>query len=223
MDSVRVLALAIAALAAPLAACDNPETAVHYAPKQARADRATALHGVAFPPFRDDLSAVERQRLSAFMRELPADRTTVVLLTAPDSSSLQAQRAAVVRGQLQTLGISVATVAPAQGISVGPDTIVVSAETYSARAMNCPDFSKSPGYDPLNLPQSNLGCATARNMADMIADPRDLEMGRTPGPASGHLGASAVDRLYNDKAKNPPTTQLSVGSGGGGGAGGTGN
>ena len=43
----------------------------------------------------------------------------------------------------------------------------------------------------------------ARNIADMIADPRDLEIGRTPGPASGHIGASAVDRLYNDKAKVP--------------------
>ena len=42
----------VAGLAAPLAPCDDPETAVHYAPKQPRADRATALHGVAFAPLR---------------------------------------------------------------------------------------------------------------------------------------------------------------------------
>ncbi len=201
-------------LVLPVAACDNPETAVHYAPKQARADRATALHGVAFPPLRDELSVVERQRLGDFVRGLPADRTTVVLLTT-DGSPLQAQRLAAVRGHLQSLGVQVATAARADGMAIGPDTVVVSAESYSARALNCPDFSKSPGYDPLNLPQSNLGCATARNLADMIADPRDLEKGRSPGPASGHLGASAVDRLYNDKVKNPGTTQMGVGSGGG--------
>lgn len=212
MRSVRILVVFAAALAAPLAACENPETAAHYAPKQARADRATALHGVSFPPSRDDFSASERQRLSAFVRELPADRTTVVLLTPPDSSSLQAERAAAVRAQLQSWGVSVASVVRAQGISVGPDTIIVSAESYSARALNCPDFSKSAGYDPLNQAQSNLGCATARNLADMVADPRDLEMGRAPGPASGHLGASAVDRLYNDKVKDPKSTQSGVGS-----------
>ncbi len=199
----------IAGLAAPLAACDDPETAVHYAPKQPRADRATALHGVAFAPLRDDLSVGERQRLSAFVRDLPADRTSVTLLTATDGA-LQAQRAAAVRSQLQGFGVPVAAVVRAQGISVGPDTVVVSAESYSARALNCPDWSKSPGYDPLNLPHSNLGCANARNIADMVADPRDLEVGRTPGPASGHLGASAVDRLYNDKAKSPVATQSNV-------------
>lgn len=223
MRSARALAMIAAAFTALLAACENPETAVHYAPKQPRADRAAALHGVSFPPSRDDFSASERQQLAAFVRGLPADRTTVVLMTPPDNPSLQAGRTAAIRGQLQAWGVPVASITPAQGMSIGSDTIVVSAESYSARALNCPDFSKSPGYDPLNLPHSNLGCATARNIADMVADPRDLEMGRTPGPASGHLGASAVDRLYSDKVKDPTKTQSSTGAGGGSGLGNTGN
>src|SRR5262245_57798793 len=123
MRSFRRLAILAAVLAAPLAACDSPEQAVHVAPKQPRADRATALHGVSFPPFRDELSAVERQRLSAFVQELPSDRTTVTLLTPP-GSPLQAQRAAAVRGQLQALGVPVASVIPAQGIALGPDTVI---------------------------------------------------------------------------------------------------
>jgi len=202
MRSIRRLAFLAAALIAPLAACDSPEQAVHIAPKQPRADRATALHGVMFSQASDDLSAVERQRLSTFMRELPPDRTTVTLLTAP-GAPLQGQRTAAVRSYLQTIGVRVASATQAHGLAMGPDTVVVSAERYSARSLNCPDWSKSTGYDPLNLPHSNLGCATARNLADQVADPRDLEMGRTPGPGSGHLGAAAVDRLYNDKVKNP--------------------
>jgi pilus assembly protein CpaD len=142
----------------------------------------------------------------------------VTLLTSADAPVLQTQRTDAVRSHLQALGVPVASVARAKGLAIGPDTVVVSAESYSARAMNCPDWSKSGNYDPLNLPHSNLGCATARNIADMVENPRDLEVGRTPGPASGHLGAAAVDRLYNDKVKNPGTTQLGVGAGSGGGS-----
>jgi pilus biogenesis lipoprotein CpaD len=213
MRSFRTFAVAAVLLAAPLAACDSPEMAVNYAPKQARADRATALHGVTFPPFRDEVTAEERQKLAAFVRRLQADRTSVSLLTSP-AGPLQGQRAAAVRGQLQALGVPVTTVTTARGLAVGPDTVVVSAESYSARALNCPDWSKSPEYDPLNLPNSNLGCSTSRNIADMVENPRDLEIGRTPGPASGHLGAAAVDRLYNDKAKIPRATELSIGASG---------
>jgi pilus assembly protein CpaD len=222
MNPLRPLALLAAVLAAPLAACDSPETAVHYSPKEPRADRATALHGVSFAPSQGDLSGQERYRLAAFVQRLPADRTRVSLLT-PDSSPIQAQRTAAIRGHLHALGVPVEGVRPAQGLAVGPDTVVVSAESYSARNLNCPDWSKNSTYDPLNLPGSNLGCATARNIGDMVADPRDLEMGRTPGPGSGHLGASAVDRLYNDKVKGANTSGASgsgvstPGAGGGGG------
>lgn len=206
MRSLRRIFLAATVLLAPLAACDSSEQAVHIAPKQPRADRATTLHGVAFEPFRTELTGSERQRLTAFVREFPGDRTTVNIVTSPDSPSLQSQRAAAIRGQLQSLGVPVGSVIPAQGLAIGPNTVVVSAERYSVRALNCPDWSKSTGYDPLNMPHSNLGCATARNLADMVADPRDLEMGRTPGQGSGHLGAAAVDRLYNDKVKSPPAS-----------------
>src|SRR5262245_26337342 len=101
MRSIRRLAFLAAALIAPLAACDNPEQAVHIAPKQPRADRATTIHGVTFAQASDELTASERQRLSTFVRELPPDRTTTVtLLTAP-GSPLQAQRTAAVRSYLQ--------------------------------------------------------------------------------------------------------------------------
>ena len=89
------------------------------------------------------------------------------------------------RRHLHALGVPCDGVGPAQGLAVGPDTVVVSAESYSAGNLNCPDWSKNSTYDPLNLPGSNLGCATARNIGDMVADPRDLKMGRTPGPGSG--------------------------------------
>jgi pilus assembly protein CpaD len=223
MRSIRSLAVIATVLLAPLAACDSPERAVHIAPKQPRADRATAMHGVSFTPARADVSASERQRLAAFVQDLQLDRTSVTLLTSPDMPALQAQRAASVRHQLHRLGVSTASVGSARSVIVGPNSVVVSAESYSARALNCPDWSKPSTYDPYNLPMSNLGCANASNLADMVASPRDLEVGRTPGgPASGHLGAAAVDRLYNDKAKVPGVSGASGGGGAGAGTGGSG-
>jgi hypothetical protein len=34
------------------------------------------------------------------------------------------------------------------------------------------------------------------NIQTMVANPKDLEVGRDPGPSNGKLGADAVDRLY---------------------------
>ncbi|MCW5744631.1 MAG: hypothetical protein KIT36_00340 [Alphaproteobacteria bacterium] len=218
MRSFRMFALTAAVLAAPLAACDNPEAEAQLAPKLPRADRATALHGVSFEPFRGELSGSERQRLAAFVHEIPTERSTVTLYTAPDSPTLQQQRAAGVRHQLQVLGVPVAAVRSSQTILVGSNTVVVSAEHYVPAKLNCPDWTKTGTYDPLNLPHSNFGCANARNIADMVANPRDLEIGRTPGPASGHLGASAVDRLYNDKVKAPGSSGSSQPTAGASGA-----
>lgn len=219
MRSIKALAVIATVLVAPLAACGNPEQEALRAPKLPRADRATAMHGVNFAPARAELSADERQRLAAFVQDLQRERTTVTLMTS-SSGPLQAQRAAAVRGQLLAMGMPTESVTQAKSVVVGPDTVVVSAESYSARALNCPDWSKTGGvYDPLNGLHSNLGCATANNLAGMVANPRDLEIGRTPGPGAGHLGAAAVDRLYNDKAKVPGGASVVAGAGGGGGGG----
>ena len=40
----------------------------------------------------------------------------------------------------------------------------------------------------------NIGCATAHNLGVMIAEPRDLLVGRNPGPADGQRGAAATQR-----------------------------
>lgn len=43
-------------------------------------------------------------------------------------------------------------------------------------------------------PDLNLGCSTARNLAAMVAQPRDLLVGRDPGPEDGQRGAAATRR-----------------------------
>ena len=50
----------------------------------------------------------------------------------------------------------------------------------------CPDWSRDPGYDPRNLPLSNLGCANAFNLGLMVADPADLATTPPARPGRRH-------------------------------------
>lgn len=63
---------------------------------------------------------------------------------------------------------------------------------------------------------TSLGCANARNLAAMVADPTDLRVGRAYTGGDAAIEAAAVDRLRAGKARplrNSATTNL--GSGGG--------
>jgi pilus assembly protein CpaD len=55
---------------------------------------------------------------------------------------------------------------------------------FVAEAPDCPDWSENVGRDPQNMPYPNMGCATQRNFAAMVANPEDLlhPRGETPRP-----------------------------------------
>ena len=63
----------------------------------------------------------------------------------------------------------------------------------------CPNWSRDPGFDPLNLPLSNLGCANAVNLGLMVADPGDLLPRRTLAPADATREAEAIVRYRTGK------------------------
>ncbi len=56
---------------------------------------------------------------------------------------------------------------------------------YVAQGPDCPDWSENLARDPQNLPWPNMGCATQKNFAAMVADPLDLLYPRaeTPRPS----------------------------------------
>ena len=55
---------------------------------------------------------------------------------------------------------------------------------FVAAPPDCPDWSENVGRDPQNTPWPNMGCATQRNLAAMVANPEDLirPRGETPRP-----------------------------------------
>ena len=65
-----------------------------------------------------------------------------------------------------------------------------------------------------------LGCATARNLAIMIDNPKDLVEGRDPGPVDPTIAAAAIERYHNGQTKpllDPHQTSSGSSSGSGGG------
>ena len=86
--------------------------------------------------------------------------------------------------------------------SVRPDYRVRVQETPKgmvAVAPDCADWHSDMAQPWDNTMAPPLGCASARNLAAMVAEPRDLVKPGTPGSASGNKAASSIDRYYNEK------------------------
>ena len=74
---------------------------------------------------------------------------------------------------------------------------------YVVVSPNCPDWSKKPGTDFENRRASNFGCATETNLGLMVANPRDLVVGRSPGPADAEHNAQSLVRYRVRKTESP--------------------
>jgi|GEM_PF-758361 len=108
------------------------------------------------------------------------------------------------------------------GTRAGEGDIAVTARHIRAKATGCPDWRRANLMDLSEVSSSNFGCATADNLARMIADPRELAVGRALAPAPGTTAAGGVARYNADKVK-PLLKRNTSGGGGSGGGGGGGN
>jgi len=210
---IRLVAPAMLAVGL-LSGCGNSEVASYNKPKEPRADRAVALLALRYAPGQTAPSVEDAARIEALARQSREVGEPITVAARGSGSVADEQRLAYVRGLVQRHGASIQSTSVSSGVAAVPNTIVLQLERYVARDLNCPDWSKSPGYDGKNLPHSNLGCSTSVNIQTMVANPRDLEIGRDPGPSSGKLGADAVDRLYRDRVKVPSVVGTSALGGG---------
>lgn len=61
----------------------------------------------------------------------------------------------------------------------------VSFVQFVAKGPDCPDWSENLARDPQNMPFPNMGCATQKNFAAMVANPEDLLHPRAQTPRPG--------------------------------------
>ena len=93
---------------------------------------------------------------------------------------------------------------PPENVTFAPDQTgapALQVTTYVALAPDCQAWSDIYSGWYQNSPTEALGCSNRRNLALMLADPRDLIQGRETVPADGQRMAGAVQRYRADKVK----------------------
>lgn len=86
----------------------------------------------------------------------------------------------------------------------GDYRVDVSFISYTAHADSCGDWSENLAFSADNLTPRNFGCSTQRNIAAMVADPRDLLGPRPFEPADTNRRATVLDHY----AKGEPTQAI---------------
>lgn len=223
----RSFAVAAVALFA-LAACDTSKYAAdpsrqsvwrdditHEVERRIKLDVNKASHVVQVANGR--LATGEAGRLGAFLAAQGAPWSMDVRLQPLTPAGEKAVRE--VGEIVARLGVQ-----PGRVLIAGPGgrelegDLVIDIRNVRARASGCPDWRRSNMMDISELNTSNFGCATADNLARMIADPRELRSGRALDPAHGDQAARGVQRYRNDQVKPLIERDASGGAGGGGGS-----
>lgn len=221
------LLCACAGLGLLLAACStNDRAASTPPPKELKVTytelklRTDFVHaGAAFAPG-------AAAKLDAFLDDAGVTSDDHVYLEAARGDRLAAQRIGRISRELTRRGIG-ARVLPAADEGVDTDQLLVKVERYVVTPPKCPDWTKSPLYGQHdNQVASNFGCATTSNLGLMVADPRDLTVGRVMGPEEGDPAIASIARYRDGKPKplpgsssggsdySPVTIQMPGGGGG---------
>jgi len=189
----------------PLAGCADYTTqwVPDDSPKEIRVDISRSTYEVRFAPGATSLGPAETTRLARFVAAggiLPDDR---IAIEQSDSVSKAAeQRRDALLKALRTQGVG-ASVSMATAPQAGRDRIVLMIERAVATRPACPDWSKPP-IDYSAQVSSNFGCATASNLAAMVADPADLLHGKPTDKAEGRMAAGAVQAYHDHQGWGAP-------------------
>lgn len=184
-------------------------------PKELEVERAQHRHAVYFDTDRAELGGIEKDRLLTFLRTVRLEGGESIRIEghADERASdlynldLAARRADAVKAFLREQGLGGVAVhqsAYGEGAPAAPGSneeawrqnrrVEVVVERHLVVLPPCPDWSRRSGTDFANGPHSNFGCATRTNLGLMVAEPRDLERGRSLGPADGTQAAEAIVR-----------------------------
>ena len=193
-----------------LAGCTPPtsEWSDNEASKQIRVDYVRLQHDTAFTPGSADLAAGEADSLASFLDEAAVAGGDHVFFQPASDDKLAAARIGQLTRELGHRGIA-ATTLPSAGSTVAADHMSVVVERYVVTPPDCPNWSKPPAGDHSNSMPSNFGCADATNLSLMIADPRDLLVGRPLGPPRGDPALYGYARFRNGNPDKPPTNTTS--------------
>jgi len=191
-----------------LAACDTPaeQWQAVEAPNTNTVEFVRLAHSVRFAPGAASLAPPEARRLIAFIDESEIAGGEDVYFEAAAMDALAQKRQTAIRLLLSRRGIRTVALT-ASAVPSGQrraDEVALQIERYVVTPPACPNWSKTPGGDPTNSVGSNFGCATTTNLGLMVAEPRDLLIGRKPGPADAEVAVRAIQNYRSGKSTAVP-------------------
>lgn len=208
-DKLINRAAAVAALAIILGACaPSVQDAQWSGAESPKHNEVLFLHqsfAVHFEPGKEGLSPAEQKRLADFIADEDIGIYDDITLAAggggdAKSVALASRRQAAVAAYLRSLHLKSA---PDAQSSAPADQVTLSIGRYVVMTPQCPDWRKPSEDDPSNTPSSNLGCATETNLGLMVADPRDLVVGKDIAPSDADHNDYAVQRYRQGTYKVP--------------------
>jgi pilus assembly protein CpaD len=216
------LALLGAALA--LGACSDmtnaaPQFRTSMEPPTNTVERLAWPHGISFTAKQSSLNASQRTALAQAIQAAGGPDAVHVIVASPTdakgaSSKLTATRQDSITKALLSMGMSGSHIEVSKEPSRTPGAFALSIERYVVTPPNCPDWSEALGSSDARQIGSNWGCASATNLGLMVADPRDLVVGKATAPADATHEANSVERYRTDKVY--PPSEAGTGSDAGG-------
>jgi pilus assembly protein CpaD len=197
-----ILGAGLGCALALLAGCGSPnddwQPGVSATQKTNEVEFSRIAHTVRFQSGASAMSPAETQSLAAFLDEADVFYGDHVYLAVASNDGLAQKRQAAMRRTFAKRGVLVSVLPTNTGLAHG-DEVVVQLERAVVTSPRCPDWSKPPGGDPTTSVGSNFGCATTTNLGLMVAQPRDLLVGRQPGPADAEPGLAAIQNYRAHK------------------------
>jgi len=144
---------------------------------------------LAIYPAASGLNESQKGQVYSFLRDYKAQSSDRLLIRAPSGgpNETAAMRAYDdVRRAMRSAGVRPESVVLEPYFANGDPSapLRLSYLQFVAIPPDCPDWSEDIGRDPQNMPWPDKGCATQRNLAAMVANPKDLlhPRGETPRP-----------------------------------------
>jgi len=195
------IAILVLALASAVAGC-APYVKDFYseAPPTARADVVQVRHDVVFRPDDQYMSDANGRVVDEFLGMIGFDprQDRVVVLDRDGQSPWSAQRTDSVRAHLQRRQIlAEAGIGGPETLGLR-DTVTVIVERYVLAPLDCPNWTQPRGGNAANATHRNFGCFDAYNLGQLVANRRDLVVGRGHGTADGEIHALQVLRYRLD-------------------------
>lgn len=188
---MRIMAILgiLIALAGCKATADR--TVKEYA-KTNKVDFLRFEHDVVYRNGTPKPSKPEAERLMSFLWEIQVGPSDMILVAGGTPEQRKAIRMQLAYRHL---------VGHETGMNGTPGRVRISVERHVVTPPSCPDWSKPVGEDSENSPQANFGCANTANLGMMVANPRDLVRGRSPGTADGAAVSAAIQRYRDGKIR----------------------